>query len=240
MRRSSIDIYDPKYVAQLFDEMAQSYEWVNYITSFGFSKRWRRQCVAQANLQPHSVVYDLMCGMGECWHNITKRIANTGQLLTIDLSSKMLRAARRRRRSADLPIFILQQDMLMNGLGDRSADHVVSAFGLKTFSREQQQVFACELMRILKPGGTFSLVEVSVPRFAPLRLLYMFYLKQIIPRIGLLFLGNPDNYRMLGVYTERFGNAQLMYELLKTAGFQATYHEYFFGCATGVSGVKDL
>lgn len=239
MDLSTTDIYAPRYIAQLFDEMSQSYEWVNYITSFGFSKRWRRQCVAHARIRSQAVVYDLMCGMGECWHDIAKQLMESGQLLTLDISSNMLSGARRRqRRYSTIPISIVQQDMLTNGLQDQSADHVVSAFGIKTFSLNQQQHFVHELMRILKHGGTFSLIEVSVPTWLPLRLLYMFYLKQIIPWIGWLFLGNPDNYRMLGVYTERFGNARPLYDLLQAAGFDVHYHQYFFGCATGVSGVK--
>jgi ubiquinone/menaquinone biosynthesis C-methylase UbiE len=45
------EIYDQKYVAQLFDEMSASYERMNYITSFGFSKRWRDQLLANAHIQ---------------------------------------------------------------------------------------------------------------------------------------------------------------------------------------------
>ena len=37
------NIYNPEYVQTLFDKMSQSYERMNYITSFGFSIRWRHQ-----------------------------------------------------------------------------------------------------------------------------------------------------------------------------------------------------
>lgn len=45
-------IYNPDFVRELFDSMSKSYERMNYITSFGFSERWRRSCVRQANLKP--------------------------------------------------------------------------------------------------------------------------------------------------------------------------------------------
>ena len=119
-----------------------------------------------------------------------------------------------------------------------NADTVVSAFGIKTFSDEQKAILASEIWRILKPNGTFSLIEVSVPSNAFLKPLYMFYLKTIIPLIGSIFLGNPENYKMLGVYTEKFGNCQKMKEILENQGFTVIYHDYFFGCATGLSGIK--
>ena len=66
----------------------------------------------------------------------------------------------------------------------------------------------------------------------------MFYLKHVIPIIGWVLLGNPENYRMLGVYTGQFGDCRRMRDTLVRKGLQATYHEYFLSCASGVSGSK--
>ena len=66
----------------------------------------------------------------------------------------------------------------------------------------------------------------------------MFYLKRVIPLIGRLFLGNPDCYRMLGVYTEAFGDATFFAECLRTAGLESSLVSHLFGCATGVRGTK--
>jgi ubiquinone/menaquinone biosynthesis methyltransferase len=235
------NIYDTAYVERLFDEMAGSYERVNYVTSFGFSKRWRRQVVARAEVEPGMLVCDLMCGMGECWPAVAKRLGGAGRLVALDLSRGMLAGAERRRRKLrGLDITLDRQNALSNSLADDSADCVISAFGVKTFSDEQKALLASEIRRILKPGGRFSLIEVSVPRGRVLRGLYMFYLKRLIPLIGAAFLGNPDNYRMLGVYTERFGDSRTMRDLLAREGLRVTHDDYFHGCATGVSGVKPL
>jgi len=72
----------------------------------------------------------------------------------------------------------------------------------------------------------------------PLRAAYMFYLKWVIPLIGRLLLGNPDCYRMLGVYTQAFGNATHFAGCLRKAGLEVDPVSYFFGCATGVRGRK--
>lgn len=233
------DIYDTKYVEELFDEMAKSYEKVNYVTSFGFSKRWRRQFVKNAAIEAETVVCDLMCGMGECWSAIFKKMSENSKLIALDLSGGMLSGAiKRKTKYPNHSISISKQNALENNLENDFADTVVSAFGIKTFSDEQKEILASEIWRILKSNGTFSLIEVSVPSNTFLKPLYMFYLKTIIPLIGLIFLGNPDNYKMLGVYTEKFGNCQRMKEILENQGFLVNYHNYFFGCATGLSGKK--
>jgi demethylmenaquinone methyltransferase/2-methoxy-6-polyprenyl-1,4-benzoquinol methylase len=58
----------------------------------------------------------------------------------------------------------------------------------------------------------------------------MFYVSRIIPFIGRLFLGNPDNYRMLGVYTQEFNNCRRMTDALQDVGLEVDYREFFYGC----------
>jgi demethylmenaquinone methyltransferase/2-methoxy-6-polyprenyl-1,4-benzoquinol methylase len=66
----------------------------------------------------------------------------------------------------------------------------------------------------------------------------MFYLKRLIPLVGRMLLGNPDCYRRLGAYTEPFGEASHFANCLREAGLKATSVSFFFGCATGVRGMK--
>jgi ubiquinone/menaquinone biosynthesis C-methylase UbiE len=69
---------------------------------------------------------------------------------------------------------------------------VISGFGLKTFNDKQLVQLANEIDRILKPNGKFSLIDVSVPKIRILKPFYMFYLKNIIPILGKVFLGSPE------------------------------------------------
>jgi demethylmenaquinone methyltransferase/2-methoxy-6-polyprenyl-1,4-benzoquinol methylase len=233
------DIYDPHFVESLFDEMSATFDVVNYLSSFGFSQRWRKQFVRHASLRPGLRVAELMCGMGECWAAIAKPISPGGRLLALDFSSGMLNGAEKRTaRFPDLQISLCKQDALANNLDDESVDCVLCCFGIKTLSDAQQDRLASEIRRILKPRGTFSLIEISVPAGWWLEGMYMVYLKHIIPWIGRLLLGNPENYRLLGIYTERFRDCRVFLEKLASRGLQVTYHRYFYGCATGVSGVK--
>lgn len=231
------DIYSPSFVKDLFDEMSQTYGFMNYISSFGFAERWRRQCIQQLSLSSGQKVYDLMTGMGECWGLILDKIGQKGHLLAVDLSPSMLQKAQNKlQRWAGFEISIVQKDVLDNDFPDHSADCIISAFGIKTFSESQQDQFAAEIKRLLKPGGEFSLVEISVPPNRLLRIPYLFYINHVIPVVGKAFLGNPDNYRMLGVYTQAFGNCSTMRRKLLATGLDVKEHVYFWGCATGLSG----
>jgi demethylmenaquinone methyltransferase/2-methoxy-6-polyprenyl-1,4-benzoquinol methylase len=53
-----------------------------------------------------------------------------------------------------------------------------------------------------------------------------------------MLLGNPDCYRMLGVYTEAFDNTSHFASCLREAGLEVILVSHFFGCATGVRGFK--
>lgn len=236
---SKDEIFNSDFVQNVFDKMSASYSYVNYITSFGFSERWRKECIEELNIKEGAVVADLMTGMGECWKFILKKDKKIQSLIALDFSQEMIRRAhQRKKRYTTDNITILQEDIFNNSISDNSVDYISSGFGLKTFNKVQLSQFAKQVDRILKPNGSFSFIEVSVPKFLPLRILYMFYLKYIIPILGSLLLGNPESYKMLGVYTELYGNSREVKEIFENQGFEVEYINYFFGCASGIKGVK--
>ena len=232
-------LFKREFVSGLFEEMAATYGVTNFVSSFGFCQRWRKRCVELADIKPEMNVCDLMTGMGECWQLIGSRLSGEGRLVALDFCPEMCRRAEQRRAVVpDLSVNVLEEDFLANSIPSESADCVVSAFGIKTFSTDQKVVAAEHIQRILKPGGVFSLVEICVPKSPVLRLPYMFYLHHVIPFLGRLFLGNPDNYRLLGVYTAHFRNADLMRFTLGRAGLEVECRSLFFGCASVLYGRK--
>ena len=234
---ASTDIYDPDFVVALFDEMSGSYERMNYITSFGFSERWRRQLVKIAQIEQGDVVADLLTGMGECWKPILCKAGPSGKLIALDFSEGMLRFARAKMaRYPQHSIEILQEDLFANSIPAHSVDVALSGFGMKTFSDAQLAMFAQALQLMLKPGGRVALIDVSTPPTKWMRWPYMFYLNLVIPFLGRLFLGNPENYRMLGRYSEAFGNAQKVARIFNENGLEVKYIPFFMGCASGVVG----
>jgi len=235
------DIYDPRFVSRLFDEMAKTYGVVNLISSFGFSKRWRRQCVHAINVKHGSTVLDLMTGMAELSPDLIKSAGAESEVIALDISRLMCERAMGQfnRLNVEASVAVVTGNALQCPVSTNSVDYVFSSFGLKTFNAEQLELLAKEIARVLKPGGAFSFLEISTPPSPLLRIPYMFYLCFVIPFIGRLFMGNPDNYRLLGVYTEAFVDCRLSKKFFSKAGLSTTYHRYFFGCATGLSGFKE-
>jgi demethylmenaquinone methyltransferase/2-methoxy-6-polyprenyl-1,4-benzoquinol methylase len=227
--------YDSGAIRTLFDEMAATYGIVNFVASFGFAARWRHQLVEGLPLSNASHVVDLMSGMSELCRSVAPHVAPTVHVTAIDISREMIRRARK-----DWPfrVEIHLQDVLTWECEPASADAVISSFGLKTLDRAQQAQLAQQVAHLLRPGGVFSFVEISVPPARILQLPYLFYLNRVIPWIGRLFLGNPANYRLLGVYTQAFGACRHFAECLRQQGLEVSEVSYFFGCATGVRGMR--
>jgi ubiquinone/menaquinone biosynthesis methyltransferase len=239
MSTSPDDLYRPEFVRGLFNEMAGTYGVVNLIASFGFCVLWRRQCTGQLEIRPGEVVFDLMSGMGELWPAVAARIGHGSRLCAIDFSPAMCARSRQTaERLTGIDVELREEDILHNSIPDGVADVVLSTFGLKTFTREQRARLAREVARVIRPGGRLSLLEISVPASVLLRWPYMFYLKYIVPLIGRLMLGNPDNYRLLGVYTSRFRDCSEFAAQCTDAGLRVQMRRFFFGCATAVVGEK--
>lgn len=235
------ELYDPRFVCRLFDEMARTYGIVNLISSFGFTLRWRRQCLGGIELAPDSTVLDLMTGMGELCPDVSRSLGGRGKIIALDISPVMCERARQQVRLAGGVEFeVIQADALDCPIADQSVDSVVSTFGLKTFDQDQLERLARQVHRVLRPGGTFTFLEISVPKSTLLKIPYLAYINHIIPWIGRLALGNPDNYRLLGVYTSAFGDCRKAAGSFADAGLQVDFRSYFFGCATGLTGRKPI
>lgn len=235
-----VDIYDVGYVRDLFDRVSTTYGYTNYLASFGFTERWRKQCIEMLGpLAPDAVGFDLMCGRGETWTQLFRKHAGIKTLKGLDISPQMINGAREQaERIASAEIELLERDVFANNIDSAGADFVISTFGVKTFNSEQLRQLAVEIARILKRGGRFSLVEVSEPKGWLLRPLYMFYLLRIMPIIEKLFLGYSYGFGMIGVYVGKFGDCTELMSYLAAQGLQVGYRKYFYGCASGVSGVK--
>ncbi len=238
---SDRSLYDPAFVKRLFDEMAATYGIVNLLSSFGFARRWRRQCVRAIPIRPGDRVLDLMTGMGELIPDVARLIEYRGSITAIDISTRMCEKARRYAdERTSCPVRIIEADLLSMNLPPGSADVVLSTFGLKTLSGTQLRILARQVYRVLAPGGRLSVVEISVPPARWLRPIYMFYLRRVIPRIGGLLLGNPDNYRLLGVYTDAFGDCTDVCLAFAESGLEVATISFFGGCATGVVGRRPI
>ena len=238
---SQEDIYDPVFVKGVFDRCSRRYIAFSYFCSMGFTERWRRQCVAAIPEpdSPPAEIIDMMSGTGEAWAHILERFAAVGHLTAVDISSGMhAHAMDRLHQMRRDNIRFIEADVLSAELESASADVIVSTFGLKTFNAEQHRRLAATIARVLKPGGTFSLIEASDPRGWVLRPLYRFHLAAVLPMIERLFMRGAQDFAMIATYSRNFGDARGIAAELANEGLEVEFRRYFFGCATGVVGRK--
>jgi len=136
------EIYKAEYVEELFDDMSKTYSRMNYISSFGFSERWRKQFLQKIEIPKGAVVADMLTGMGECWHHILKLVGQEGKIIGVDFSAEMLKHAELKQKEwSDFDIEILNENVFENSIKNSSVDAVVSGFGMKTFTEDQLDFF---------------------------------------------------------------------------------------------------
>lgn len=240
LRSQPPDIYDPSFVKGVFDRCSGRYIAFSFFCSFGFTERWRRQCVQALPLRADAAVgYDLMAGTGEVWPHLLKRFPDIAGITAVDISTGMHnRALQRLHAHRAHKIAFLEKDALADDLPPASADFVISTFGLKTFNAEQQRRLARLVAGALKPGGAFAMIEASDPRGWPLRFLYLLYLRTVLPLIERFLLRGAQDFAMIATYGANFGDASGMAAALREQGLDVRFRRHFFGCATSVSGRK--
>jgi len=235
--KKNIDIYEPEFVKKLFNQMSSSYDRMNFITSFGFSILWRKQFINKIEHTNKEIkVLDLLSGLGENWNILIRKYPNA-KFTGLDFSEEMVAKSREKnQKKLGNSFHVLQQDILNNDISSNEYDRIFCAFGLKTFNEEQLNILAKNLYRILKKDGQFSFIEISKPKNPILLFFYSFYLGKVIPILGKLFLGNPDDYKMLWTYTANFKDCSTTKSIFEKHNLKVEYHKYFWGCATGITG----
>lgn len=234
------DIYDPEYVKSVFDKCSTSYIRFSYFCSFGFTERWRKQCVAQfKHLPKQAVGYDLMSGTGEAWPHLLKAFPDIQKITAVDISSGMHeKAMSRLHKERSNRIDFIRDNVFDSGLKSNSADFTISTFGLKTFTPKQHIKLAKLVADVLMSGGKAAFIEASDPKGWIFRPLYNFYLHKILPLVERIFLKGAQDFAMIGQYTRNFQDASGFADALRAAGLEVKYKRFMFGCASGVIAVK--
>ena len=231
-------LYDPADVRRVFDRMAASYDRMNIVLSPGFSALWRRQLLSlvPAAGSPRTVL-DLMSGRGETWAEIERRFPQA-EITAVDFSAQMMTQAQARSHARfGGRVRLREEDALAGTTQDATVDVVVSAYGLKTLDAAQLERLASEVVRTLRPGGSFAFIDVTEPGCRALRFLYRTHLRWIVPLAGILLLSNPTEYRMLHRYLAGFGDGSRAVEAFRSeAGLRVEVRRHFFGCAMSISG----
>jgi demethylmenaquinone methyltransferase/2-methoxy-6-polyprenyl-1,4-benzoquinol methylase len=116
-------------------------------------------------------------------------------------------------------------------MDDKQFDVVTVAYGVRNFERLAQGY--AEMLRVLRPGGTLCVIELSVPRNPLIRWAYNIYSRHLIPAIGRLVSGDSRAYSYLPESIAACPQREEMTDLMRQAGFtDCRYRSLTFGTLT--------
>ena len=229
-----------RHAVHLFDGLADRYNRVGAVMSFGQDPCWRRALVDAIAPRPGMRILDVATGTGMVAFALAARGA---EVVGLDQHEAMLGAARAR----------LQRTPKVAGrlsfvLGEAEAlpfaDGEFDALSFTYLLRYVDDPLATmrELARVVKPRGRIAMLEFGVPGRAPLRCLW-----RVHTRVGLPLLGravSQDWYevgRFLGPSIEQFHAAVPdLPAVWRRAGIAgATRRDLSFGAGLIVTGVRD-
>ena len=206
-------------VAKMFDTISKEYDGLNRVISFGIDVKWRKKVVKIiAATNPKSIL-DIATGTGDLAINLVKTSAS--KITGLDISGGMLEVGRKKIEKLQLTNTI---DMVLGDsekipFEDNTFDAVTVAFGVRNFENLEKGL--SEIYRVLKIGGTFVVLETSVPTKTPYKQGYNFYSKNILPLIGKVFSNDKSAYKYLSDSAAAFPYGEAFNNILQKIGFIA-------------------
>ena len=200
------------YVRRLFATIADRYDLITRLLSYGQDRRWKRTLVALAEARPGTRVLDLACGTGDITYEVAARGADATGL---DVTIRMLELARAKRSGA--PVHFLAGDMMALPFASQRFDVVTSGYGIRNVPTIQPAL--SEIHRVLRPGGLFLSLDFNRPQNAIVRSLYLGYLTVVGSALGLVLHSDPDTYRYIPESIRRYPGAAGVCDLARTVGF---------------------
>ncbi|MEE9395044.1 MAG: ubiquinone/menaquinone biosynthesis methyltransferase [Planctomycetota bacterium] len=214
------------YVGTLFDKIAPPYDRLNRILSLGRDLSWRRTALDHCQLRPGDTAVDLGCGTGDFFCELRHRLGTDGTVVGIDLSQGMLKIARTKALAAGHEDPDLRQgNARATGLPDAKHDLVTMGWVLRNVGNREEAYR--EILRILKPGGTFCCLDMGHPQNFFTKSASLIYSKIVMPLVVRLLGADVEAYRYLQESTARFPDRRALAAEIETAGFVAVEHRSF-------------
>lgn len=233
MKVEQVNPYDDKrnktsQVEAMFDSIAPAYDFMNRAMTFGLDRLWLRSLVKAVRRSGAREIVDMATGTGDVALALARRIPGTS-VTGLDLSEGMLSKAR--VKAKDEKVSFRQADCLATGLPDASVDAVTVAYGVRNYA--DIAAGYREMARILRPGGSVFILELSTPVSPLTRPLYRLYTRYIIPAVGRLVSGDSRAYSYLPESIAAAPQRSDMTEVMTSAGLSgASFRSLSFGVCT--------
>jgi demethylmenaquinone methyltransferase / 2-methoxy-6-polyprenyl-1,4-benzoquinol methylase len=210
-------------VREMFTRLAERYDLVNDVMSFGMHRKWKRQAVRLAldGRKPPARMLDLCCGTGDMIFHAGE--LGAGRIVGADFTLPMLAVARRRARTAAGSPDLVAADALRLPFRDAVFDAITVGYGLRNVADPRQAL--AEMRRVLAPGGRVVVLDFGKPDNPIARALYGGYLRTMMPAVGWAFHGDPETYSYIPDSLERYPAQRGVEEMMREVGFANVQYE---------------
>ncbi len=226
-------------VSSVFSSVAESYDLMNDLMSFGVHRLWKRFVVNLAGVRAGQQVLDLAGGTGDLARQFVHNVGDSGSVTLADLNADMLDVGRRRLIDSGVlkGVAYVQSNAESLPFADNQFHLVSMAFGLRNVTVKERALES--MLRVLRPGGQVLILEFSTLRVPLLDPLYRAYIINVLPRMGRIVAGDSDSYRYLAESIRLHASQEELLEMMKTAGFErCSYHNLSGGVAAVHRGYK--
>jgi demethylmenaquinone methyltransferase/2-methoxy-6-polyprenyl-1,4-benzoquinol methylase len=209
-------------VADMFDNIAFRYDFLNRFLSAGIDVRWRKTALRQLKAIEPKTILDVATGTADV-AILANSVLQPEKIIGIDISDGMLDLGRKKIAKLGLGQLIELQngDSETINFLDNTFDAVTVAFGVRNFEHLEKGL--SEILRVLKPGGKLVVLEFSKPKTPVVKQFYNLYMKVVAPAMGKLFSKNRNAYRYLDESIKKFPEGKNFTQILDNLGYRNTY-----------------
>lgn len=224
-------------VAEMFDNISERYDLLNHLLSLSIDKGWRKKVVKLVSAKKPKLLLDVATGTADLAIALEK--SHPEKITGIDISAGMLEVGRKKVAAKGLSQMITLQQADSENLPfeDNTFDAITVAFGVRNFENLEKGL--SEMYRVLKPGGHLLVLEFSQPQGFPMKQLYSFYFKNILPTIGKMVSKDSRAYTYLPESVQAFPHGKAFMDIMEKCGYKKGVRiPLTFGIASIYEGLK--
>lgn len=205
-------------VAGMFDRIAHKYDFLNHFFSMGIDKGWRKKAIQSLqSIQPKHIL-DIASGTGD--FAIAAMKLQPQSVIGVDISEGMLEIGRKKMKEAQLDQTITLEygDSENLKYAANSFDAITCGYGVRNFENLEKGLR--EMNRVLRPNGKVAILEFSHPKSFPIKQLYYFYFRYIMPTLGKIVSKDATAYTYLPESVMAFPEGKDFLGILQQCGFK--------------------